>query len=463
MPTSSITSSETFQARLLRSEVRRSSIMAALWLIMLAGVLWRRWREDEVMMVQAMFLSAIGTFSAALCFQGWVYLDSVRCFRRGCRRFKGSWMLGVAVDVLVPLAYLVFAHLYSPRAVEATLSGPVLLCLPLVTMISILRLRPFASFATGMLGAAGHSALIAWTIVETNMDPHKWPLYFTYPVILVLTAVASAFVASEARAYVGEAVQETLESERKRRELATIEHDLSIARDIQRGLMPAGSPDLAGFEIVGMARPAQHTGGDYYDWQRLPDGRLVVALADVTGHGIGPAIVMAVCRAYARASAPTAVDAAALLNRLNDLICPDLEASGRFITMVIAVVSPDGTIELISAGHGPTMLLRGATGEIESFSGDGIPLGIDPAERYANLKTRRLEPGDALLMVTDGFFEWQRADGQQFGTARLEQALRSAAGKPAGKVIEAIDAAAKAFAVDAPQGDDATVVVIRRV
>jgi serine phosphatase RsbU (regulator of sigma subunit) len=109
------------------------------------------------------------------------------------------------------------------------------------------------------------------------------------------------------------------------------------------------------------------------------------------------------------------------------------------------------------------MLLRGASGEIESFNGDGIPLGIDPSERYVNINTRRLEPGDALLMVTDGFFEWQRADGQQFGIVRLEQALRDAAGQPAGKVIEAIDAAAKTFAAQAPQGDDATVVVIRRV
>ncbi len=462
MPTSSITSSESFQARLLRSEVRRSSIMAALWLLMLAGIFWRRWRGDEVMTTNPMFFAAVGTFTAALFFQAWVYLDSLRCARRGCQRFRGSWTLGVVVDIVVPLVYLTFAHMYSPRAVEATLSGPVLLCLPLVTMISILRLRPVASFVTGFLGALGHMALVVWTIVETDMDAHRWPLYFTYPVILVLTALASALVASEARAYVGEAVQETLEAERRQRALATIEHDLTIARDIQRGLMPTGSPDLAGFEIVGMARPAQHAGGDYYDWQRLPDGRLVVALADVTGHGIGPAIVMAVCRAYARATAPAASDAAALLNRLNDLICPDLASSGRFITMVIAVVSPDGSIELISAGHGPTLLLRAATGEIESFSGDGIPLGIDASERYANLNMRHLEPGDALLMVTDGFFEWQRADGEQFGTARLERTLRGAVGQPAAKVIEAIDAAAKAFAADAPQGDDATVVVIRR-
>ncbi|MEI7657939.1 MAG: SpoIIE family protein phosphatase [Phycisphaerae bacterium] len=463
MSTASITSSESFQARLLRSEVRRSSIMAALWLVMLAGVLWRRWRGDMVMLVNPMFFAAVGTFASALCFQAWVCLDSIHCCRRGRRRFRGSWAIGVAFDVAVPLAYLVFAHLHSPRSTESTLSGPVILCLPLVTMISILRLRPAVSFATGVIAAVGHASLVVWTIIETEMDANKWPLYFSYAIILVLTGIAAAFVASEARAYVGEAVRETLESELQQRELANIERDLSIARDIQRGLMPTGSPDLQGFEIVGMARPAQHTGGDYYDWQRLPDGRLVVALADVTGHGIGPAIVMAVCRAYARASAPTSVDAAALLNRLNELICPDVELSGRFITMVIAVVSPDGSVELISAGHGPTLLLRAASGEIESFSGDGIPLGIDPAERYANLKTRRLERGDALLMVTDGFFEWQRADGEQFGTARLEHALRSATGQPAGKVIEAIDAAARAFAAEMPQGDDTTAVVIRRI
>jgi hypothetical protein len=132
MNTASITSAESFQARLLRSEVRRSFIMASLWFVMLAGVLWRRWRGDAVMTTNPIFFSAVGTFTVAICFQAWVYLDSLRCCRRGCRRFRGSWVIGVVVDVSVPIAYLIFAHLYSPRAVEATLSGPVLLCLPLL-------------------------------------------------------------------------------------------------------------------------------------------------------------------------------------------------------------------------------------------------------------------------------------------------------------------------------------------
>jgi serine phosphatase RsbU (regulator of sigma subunit) len=270
-------------------------------------------------------------------------------------------------------------------------------------------------------------------------------------------------VAAQARGYVVDAVEESLAAERRERELADIERDLSIARDIQRSLMPSQAPIMPGYDIAGMARSAQQTGGDYYDWQQLPDGRLLVVLADVTGHGIGPALVMAVCRAYARATAPLAGDAADLLTRLNALMCADLASSGRFITMVIAVLSPDGKVEIISAGHGPTLLHQTATGKVEAFHGDGIPLGIDDGERYLSVNTRQLQPGDALLLVTDGFFEWPKAGHEMFGVERLEETFRQGANLSAAQMLEHLDAAAHAFAEGAPQADDTTAVAIRRL
>src|SRR6185503_20531019 len=112
--------------------------------------------------------------------------------------------------------------------------------------------------------------------------------------------------------------EEASQAERALRSVALIEQDLRVAHDIQMGLLPSDRPAITGFEVAGMARPAAHAGGDYYDWQALPDGRLVVAIADVTGHGIGPALVMAVCRAYARATAPRSHSAADFLEGMNN-------------------------------------------------------------------------------------------------------------------------------------------------
>ena len=138
---------------------------------------------------------------------------------------------------------------------------------------------------------------------------------------------------AELRAHVDRLAVEMAERQR-------IEHDLDIARNIQRGLLPTTKPELPGFEISGWSQSANKTGGDYYDWQQLPDGRFLVSLADVSGHGIGPALVAAVCRAYARASITSdGQDLSRFVQRLNDLLVEDLP-EGRFVTYVGVLLDP---------------------------------------------------------------------------------------------------------------------------
>jgi serine phosphatase RsbU (regulator of sigma subunit) len=229
-------------------------------------------------------------------------------------------------------------------------------------------------------------------------------------------------------------------------------------------LMPSTPPTIAGFDIAGMARPAQQAGGDYYDWQQLPDGRLVAALADVSGHGIGPALVMAVCRAYARASTPSADDPEKLIAMINNLIYEDIGGTGRFITMVIVILSPDGTVDIVSAGHGPTLFYKAASGTISSFGGNGVPLGIDSTALYHPHEKLKMQPGDVLLLVTDGLIEWQRAgDRKQFGEDRLCESLKSCAALSAKSILSTVDAAVISFAEGYPQMDDTTAVAIRRI
>ena len=456
-------SSPTFQSCLLLSEQWRAGLLAFVWGILLLTWLMRRWFGGVVASSDAVFYPTAGLLVFGILFEIVVFINARRQLRTDIsqrRKYRTDELFSIIVDLALPVIAMAVLQKFSPRGGYTALSAPVILVLPLVTMLSILRLRPAVCLWTGVAAGAAHAVLTITAIRSANIAPNLWPLLFTYGLLLVLTGVIAAAVAAQARIYVTQAVAEAIASEKIRHDLANIEHDLSIARDIQMGLMPSTAPTIPNFDIAGMARPAQQAGGDYYDWQQMPDGRLVVALADVTGHGIGPALVMAVCRA----TAPSTPDLETLLAGINRLIFDDLKGSGRFITMVIAILSPDGTVELISAGHGPTLLYRIVSGQISTFGGDGMPLGLDAAECYGPHTKLKMEVGDVLLLLTDGFIEWQRkSDNEQFGDERLCQTLSGCASCDAKSILDVIDSAVSSFVAGAPQLDDTTAVAIRRV
>jgi serine phosphatase RsbU (regulator of sigma subunit)/signal transduction histidine kinase len=256
-------------------------------------------------------------------------------------------------------------------------------------------------------------------------------------------------------AAVAELIQETAAKER-------MQHDLAIARSIQQGLLPTRSPEIKGFEIAGWSQPADETGGDYFDWQPLPDGRLAISLADVTGHGIGPALVTAVCRAYARASFPSSDNIGLLLDRMNDLLVEDLP-DGRFVTFVVAIVDPKtASAEVLSAGHGPLLVFTRKDRGVRAFKAHGIPFGVMPDVDYGVPDRIELAPGDILVLITDGFFEWANADGELFGIPRLEETIREVSDQSPDRIISELYSRVKEFAGGTKQDDDLTVVVIKR-
>jgi serine phosphatase RsbU (regulator of sigma subunit) len=244
--------------------------------------------------------------------------------------------------------------------------------------------------------------------------------------------------------------------------LEKLERDLDLARDIQRGLLPTEPLSIAGFEVFGWNEPADQTGGDYFDWQQLADGRWVITVADVTGHGVGPALVTAFCRAYSRASLPLVDGLGACLTRLNEQVHQDLPA-GRFVTLVVALLGPDGgEMELLSAGHGPLFLYRAATGALESFNAHEIPLGLMPDVTYGAAQPIELKQGDVVVLLTDGFFEWANASGEQFGLRRLEEAIAAEAPGTVEEIVAGLHRRVLEFVGSTPQPDDLTVVVIKR-
>ncbi|MEM9754130.1 MAG: SpoIIE family protein phosphatase, partial [Planctomycetota bacterium] len=240
------------------------------------------------------------------------------------------------------------------------------------------------------------------------------------------------------------------------------ERDLQAAAVIQRKLMPAESPQVPGFEIVGWNRPADETGGDYFDWVPLDDGRLAICIADVTGHGLGPAMITCFCRAYARSALRIERRIATALGRLNNELLNDL-GDGRFVTFAAVAITPGcDRVLSVSAGHGPLLVRRGGDGSVESFGADTLPLGVVESDDDVDAVAHELPPGDTFLLLTDGFFEWANARGEQFGTQRLRDSLARHGNEPGQRLIDGLLADVERFTAGTPQPDDLTAVVIRR-
>jgi sigma-B regulation protein RsbU (phosphoserine phosphatase) len=241
-----------------------------------------------------------------------------------------------------------------------------------------------------------------------------------------------------------------------------LHHDLEIARKIQRGLLPVMKPDLPGHDIAGWSQPADQTGGDYYDWQSLPDRRTIVTLADVSGHGIGPAVVTAACRAYSRASFATLREFAPVVAQLNDLLVADLP-QGHFITFVAALLDPRSDhVEVISAGHGPVLHYVAAERRVVELESSNLPLGVAPGLTFHPALRRHLAPGDSLLLLTDGFCEWTNPQEEMFGVESLCAAVVQLAHLPSEQIITGLYEKVRAFSQGTPQADDVTAVVVKR-
>jgi phosphoserine phosphatase len=242
-----------------------------------------------------------------------------------------------------------------------------------------------------------------------------------------------------------------------------IERDLNIARTIQQGLLPKEQPQVPGYDVAGWNRPADQTGGDYYDFMPLDDGGLAITIADVTGHGIGPALVVSETRALYRAVVRHAADLATAADQVQALLAQDLP-EGRFVTAFFGVLDPQrGAVRFVSAGQGPILAYSAATGGFVDLPTQGLPLGIVPELPYDPAVEHPLAPGDVLVLLTDGFYEWTNPADEQFGTARVSDLVHRHRTLPATEMIALLYQAVVEFAAGTPQGDDLTAVIVRRL
>ena len=241
-----------------------------------------------------------------------------------------------------------------------------------------------------------------------------------------------------------------------------MERAMKIARDIQRRLLPAKPPRIEGFDVAGFSEPADDTGGDTYDFLALPDGRWMLVVADASGHGIGPALVIAETRAMLRAISSHVSDAGAVLDTVNSLLVEDM-IEGRFVTCFLGLLDPaTATLTYSSAGHGPILFYGRKTDQIVELPTTAIPLGItEELDRSENV-VRHFESGDFLAVTTDGFFEAAAADGQEFSIERMTEQLRRDRDLAAADSIASLYDVISTFAEGQPQSDDLTAMIIRK-
>jgi phosphoserine phosphatase RsbU/P len=247
---------------------------------------------------------------------------------------------------------------------------------------------------------------------------------------------------------------------------AKLESELTLASQIQQNLFPSELPAVTGYELEARNRPARRCGGDYYDalptWSADREPRLLVCVADVSGKGLPAALVMSNMQATLRALLGRIPGLPQLAGHASELLYA-ATSSEKYVTAALAEVVPDtGDLRFVGAGHLDNVIVRG-NGEITLLASTGAPLGLMSPDLPFTETRDVLNPGDTLVLYSDGLTDAQNPDGEEFGEARLQGLLRSLAGQSASAIVDRVLAAVEAFVDSTPQFDDMTILVLRRL
>jgi sigma-B regulation protein RsbU (phosphoserine phosphatase) len=243
----------------------------------------------------------------------------------------------------------------------------------------------------------------------------------------------------------------------------------SAALDV---LVPPATPwidptGVGGLDIAAFCSSIEGVGGDYCDVISLPSSnwssrqQVLVAIGDVSGHGIRAALVMRTARGILRSRATLCSDPCQLLSHLNELLICDVP-SGCFMTMHLARIDTgNGQVAFAGAGHDPVLLYDSQSDEFREMKSDGLPLGIDAGAAYSSTRLCELTSGQILVLGTDGLWETRNDAGEMFGKRRLRESIRRAANRPAQEILAEAKSDLKAFRGAAPKTDDATLMIVK--
>ncbi len=244
-----------------------------------------------------------------------------------------------------------------------------------------------------------------------------------------------------------------------------IENELRTARLVQQVLLPRNRPQIEGYRLEGVNRPARLISGDYYDYIDLGDGRWAVVIADVSGKGVAAGLLMAMCRSVLRSELTRESDPLKAVSQLNRQLFNDIREDS-FISMALYVVNASyGKVQLVRAGHDKAPLLRCSTKEIEWIKPPGLAIGLDDGDvfdRVTKLHEFELEPGDVLLLYTDGVTEAHNCAEDEFGVESMLNVIKESAELGAENVVATMLKSLDTFVGDAMQSDDITMIALEK-
>ena len=244
------------------------------------------------------------------------------------------------------------------------------------------------------------------------------------------------------------------------REHERISAEMNLAADIQKSLLPAEHPTTNSLETAGWCMSASETGGDFYDFIDMEDGRTGIVIGDATGHGMGAALIVFIARSTLKALLDGENDLETVVTRMNDLVEQDFD-DDRFMTFYFGIYDEKtGMLRYTSAGHDPPLLYRPSTDEFSEHAATGTPLGILPGMSFPPEEIE-LKSGDFLIFGTDGIWEAQNPAGEFYGKERLKQIVRETHSLPMEEASEKIRRHILDFHEGAEQNDDITAILLR--
>jgi phosphoserine phosphatase RsbU/P len=241
-----------------------------------------------------------------------------------------------------------------------------------------------------------------------------------------------------------------------------MERELEVARDIQTRVLPKSMPTLSGYEVAGWSKAADQTGGDIFD-VIAKDGSVMLLLGDATGHGIGPALSVTQVRAMLRIAVRLGAGLDDAFRHINDQLSDDL-SSNRFVTAFLGVLDTAAhKVTYHAGGQGPILHFHASDGTSSLDAATTLPMGMMPIFKPTEPRVAPMQPGDVLAAITDGIFEYADNSGAMFGEHRVAELIREESGSSAQRILERIVDEVTAFAAGAPQNDDMTLLIVKRL
>ncbi|HTH38077.1 MAG TPA: SpoIIE family protein phosphatase [Pyrinomonadaceae bacterium] len=314
-------------------------------------------------------------------------------------------------------------------------------------------------FASQTMALSGIRSVLAvpLSVDERNIfgliyaDSPTYEATFSEEHLNILTTLASV---GSIRVENATLLEERLERER-------MEHELELATEIQQRFQPSGPPLVPGYEFQGISFSCYEIGGDYYDFIERRDGRMLIALGDVSGKGTAAALLMSSLHAaiHAQISANSSLERT--VSSVNQYLAENTPTN-RFVTLFAAELDPaTGKFTYINAGHNPPLIGR-LDGSIEQLSSGGFPLGIIPTAEFEQGEIE-LRPGESLVIYSDGVSEANNLNGDEFGLDRLANVIKSNLTASAAGLRDRVESALSSFTKTAPANDDITLVIVKRV